>query len=78
MGHYADRSGIIIVIITQDNTIIRKMRMLLNEIYINLYGEKLWTKIYDTVKKGRIGAFFRRCGELFDRAVLKEQAEKIQ
>lgn len=68
-----------IVIYTQDNTIIR------NDVdadvrgdLISLYGEKLGAEAYATVKNGRIGASYRNYGGQAVRVVSSEDVEKIK
>ena len=67
-----------IVIYTQDNTIIRKDADAAMEDLIDLYGEKLGVEAYVAVKNGRIGNAYRKYGGPLVRIVSKEEAEIVR
>ena len=73
-----------IVIYTQNNTIIRDNADAARGDLISLYGEKLGTEAYAAVKNERIGAAYRKYGGPLvkvvgtdDAEVIKEKEEKI-
>lgn len=66
-----------IVIYTQDNTIIRNDADAARGDLIGLYGEKLGAEAYAAVKDGRIGASYRKYGGPLVRVVTKAHAMKI-
>ena len=67
-----------IVIYTQDNTIIRENADAAREDLISLYGEMLGAEAYEAVKKGRIGATYRKYGGPLVKVVDKTKAEYIR
>ena len=67
-----------IVIYTQDNTIIRDNADAAREDLISLYGEKLGTEAYAAMKNGRMGAAYRKYGGPLVRVVSKDDAELIR
>jgi len=67
-----------IVIYTQDNTIIKKDADAAKGDLISLYGEKLGAEAYAAVKNGRIGAAYRKYGGPLIKVVSKEDAEQIR
>ena len=66
-----------IVIYTQDNTIIRENIEEARADLIGLYGEKLGTEAYIKLKNCRIGYSYRKNGGPLVKVVTKEQATKI-
>ena len=66
-----------IVIYTQDNTIIKDNADSARKDLINLYGEKLGTEAYAAVKNGRIGAAYRKYGGPLVKVVSSEDAAWI-
>ena len=67
-----------IVIYTQDNTIIRENADATRGDLISLYGEKLGAEAYAAVRNGRIGAAYRKYGGPLVKVVSKEDVEKIR
>lgn len=67
-----------IVIYTQDNTIIRKDANSAREDLTSLYGEKLGVEAYTAVKNDRIGASYRKYGGPLVRVISREAAERIR
>ena len=67
-----------IVIYTQDNTIIRENADSARKDLIDLYGEKLGTEAYAAVKNGRIGASYRKYGGPLVKVVSSEDAAWIR
>lgn len=67
-----------IVIYTQDNTILRKDADSAREDFVNVYGEKLGAEAYAAVKNGRIGASFRKYGGPLVKVVSRKDAELIR
>ena len=67
-----------IVIYTQDNTIIRENADAARGDLINLYGEKLGAEAYAAVKNERIGAAYRKYGGPLVKVVSKEDTELIK
>ena len=67
-----------IVIYTQDNTIIRDNADSAREDLIDLYGEKLGTEAYAAVKNGRIGTSYRKYGGPLVKVVSSEDAARIR
>ena len=67
-----------IVIYTQDNTIIRKDADAARDDLVGLYGEKLGAEAYTAVKNGRVGAAYRKYGGPLVKAVSREDAEIIR
>lgn len=67
-----------IVIYTQDNTIIRKDADAAREDIVNIYGEKLGAEAYAAVKNARIGAAYRKYGGPLVKVVSKKDAEAIR
>ena len=67
-----------IVIYTQDNTIIREDADAAQGDLISLYGEKLGAEAYAAVKNARIGAAYRKYGGPLVKVVSKEDAELIK
>lgn len=66
-----------IVIYTQDNTIIRKDADTAKGDLVSLYGEKLGKEAYASVKNGRIGTSYRKYGGPLVLVVTREQAVEI-
>lgn len=67
-----------IVIYTQDNTIIRKDADAARDDLLGLYGEKLGAEAYAAVKNARIGAAYRKYGGPLVKVVGEEDAGKIR
>lgn len=67
-----------IVIYTQDNTIIRENADAARGDLISLYGEKLGAEAYAAVRNGRIGAAYRKYGGPLVKVVSKEDTELIK
>ncbi len=67
-----------IVIYTQDNTIIRENADAAIEDLVNLYGEKLGAEAYATVKNQRIGSAYQKYGGPLVKVVSREDAEQIR
>ena len=67
-----------IVIYTQDNTIIREDADSAREDLISLYGVKLGTEAYAAVKNGRNGASYRKYGGPLVKAISSEDAVRIR
>ena len=67
-----------IVIYTQDNTIIREDADAAQGDLISLYGEKLGAEAYAAVKNARIGVAYRKYGGPLVKVVSKEDAEIIR
>lgn len=67
-----------IVIYSQDNTIISDNADTAKEVFFSLYGEKLGAEAYATVKDGRIGASYRKYGGPLVKVVSNEDAVRIR
>ena len=67
-----------IVIYTQDQTIIRKNADAARKDLVSLYGKKLGTEAYETVRDERIGSAYRKYGGPLVKTVSAEDAEKIK
>ena len=67
-----------IVIYTQDKTIIRENADVATGDFVNLYGEKLGAEAYAAVKFGRVGSTYRKHGGPLVKVVSKENAESIR
>ena len=67
-----------IVIYTQDKTLIKNDADEARKDIINVYGEKLGAEAYATVKNGRIGAAYRKYGGPLVKVVSNEEAEQIK
>ena len=67
-----------IVIYTQDNTIIRDNADGARGDLISLYGEKLGVEAYAAVKNGRVGATYRKYGGPLVKVVSREDAAWIR
>lgn len=67
-----------IVIYTQDNTIIRENADDARGDLISLYGEKLGAEAYAAVRNGRSGATYRKYGGPLVKVVSEEEAEIIR
>ena len=67
-----------IVIYTQDNTIMRENADDARGDLISLYGEKLGAEAYAAVKNERIGAAYRKYGGPLVKVVSKEDTELIK
>ena len=67
-----------IVIYTQDNTIIRENADDARGDLISLYGEKLGAEAYAAVRNGRSGATYRKYGGPLVKVVSREDAEVIK
>ena len=66
-----------IVIYTQEETFIRKDADAAKGVLTSVYGEKLGTEAYSTVKAAREGTSYRKNGGPLVRVVTKEQAAEI-
>lgn len=66
-----------IVIYTQDYTIIRKDADSARKDLINVYGEKLGLEAYVAVKNGRIGTSYRKYGGPLVRIISNREANQI-
>ena len=67
-----------IIIFTQDETIIRNNPEEAKDILFSIYGKKLGSKAYSAVKKARYGDSYRENGGPLVRFVSKELAMEIQ
>lgn len=67
-----------IIIYTQDNTIIRENADAARGDLISLYGEKLGAEAYAAVRNGRIGTAYRKYGGPLVKVVSREDAEHIR
>ena len=67
-----------IVIYTQDNTIIRENADAARGDLISLYGEKIGAEAYAAVRNGRVGATYRKYGGPLVKVVSREDAELIK
>ena len=67
-----------IVIYTQDETIIKNDADAAKEDLVRVYGEKLGAEAYKAVKGGRPGAAYRKYGGPLVKVVSKEEAELIR
>lgn len=67
-----------IVIYTQDNTIIRKDADTARDDLLGLYGEKLGAEAYAAVKNAHIGAAYRKYGGPLVKVVGEEDVGKIR
>ena len=67
-----------IVIYTQDNTIIKSNADAAKGDLISLYGEKLGAEAYATIKNGRIGATYRKYGGPLVKVVSRGDVEVIR
>lgn len=67
-----------IVIYTQDNTIIRENAEAARGDFISLYGEKLGAEAYAAVRNGRVGAAYRKYGGPLVKVVSEEDAAIIR
>ena len=67
-----------IIIYTQDNTIIRNDADAARRDLISLYGEKIGEEAYSAVRNGRIGATYRKYGGPLVKVISREDAEKIE
>ena len=67
-----------IVIYTQDNTIIRKDADAAREDLVSIYGEKLGAEAYKAVKNGQSGSAYRKYGGPLVKVVDKKDAEVIR
>ena len=67
-----------IVIYTQDETIIRNDADAAKKDLFSVYGEKLGTEAYAAVKNAREGASYRKNGGPLVRVVSREKAEWIR
>ena len=67
-----------IVIYTQENTIIRENADAARGDLISLYGEKLGAEAYAAVRNGRNGATYRKYGGPLVKVVSKEDAKSIR
>lgn len=67
-----------IVIYTQDETIIRNNADATKSDLVSLYGAKLGEEAYAAVKDARVGASYRKNGGPLVRVVTKEKAAEIQ
>lgn len=67
-----------VVIYTQDNTIIKNNADDAKATLLSVYGEKLGLEAYAAVKGGRIGSSYRKYGGPLVQIVDKEKAEWIK
>ena len=67
-----------VVIYTQDNTIIKNNADDAKAILLSVYGEKLGQEAYAAVKNGRVGASYRKHGGPLVQVVDKEKAAWIR
>lgn len=67
-----------IVIYTQDYTIIRNNADAAKDAIISVYGEKLGMEAYSIAKNGRPGTSYRKYGGPLIKVVNKEAAEMIR
>ncbi len=67
-----------IVIYTQDETIIRNDADDAKSVFISVYGEKIGAEAYDVVNNGRVGTVYRKNGGPLIKVVTKEQASVIR
>ena len=67
-----------IVIYTQDETIIKKDANAAKGDLVRVYGEKLGVEAYKAVKDGRPGSAYRKYGGPLVKVVSKEEAELIR
>lgn len=67
-----------IVIYTQDNTIIKNNAEAARGDLISLYGEKLGAEAYAAVKNGRVGSAYRKYGGPLVRVISEKEAERIK
>lgn len=67
-----------ITIYTQDETIIKNNADAAKDDLIKIYGEKLGAEAYKAVRKGRVGAAYRKYGGPLVKVVSKEEAELIR
>ena len=67
-----------IVIYTQDNTIIKSNADAAKGDLFSLYGEKIGAEAYAAVRNGRIGATYRKYGGPLVKVVSREDAEVIR
>lgn len=66
-----------ILIYTQDETIIKDNADAAKQDLIRLYGKKLGSKAYAAVKNGRIGTVYRKYGGPLVKVVSSKEAEVI-
>ena len=66
-----------IVIYTQNNTIIKNSLDAAKDDIVRLYGEKLGAEAYTRLKNERIGDSYRKSGGPLIKVVTKEQAKTI-
>ena len=67
-----------IIIYTQDETIIRKDADAAKGVLASVYGEKLGAEAYTVVRNAREGASYRKSGGPLVRVVSKEEAAEIR
>lgn len=67
-----------IVIYTQDNTIIREDADSARGDLVRLYGEKLGSEAYEAVKNGRLGAVYRNYGGPLVKVISSKDAAHIK
>lgn len=67
-----------IIIYTQDETIIRKDADAAKGVLASVYGEKLGAEAYAAVKNAREGTSYRKNGGPLVRVVSKEEAAEIR
>ncbi len=67
-----------IVIYTQDKTLIRKDAKEARSDLVSVYGEKLGLEAYATIKDARTGVSYRKNGGPLVRVVTREQAKIIK
>ena len=66
-----------IVIYTQDETIIKKDADSAKKALISVYGEKFGAEAYDVIRGARYGGTYRKNGGPLIKVVTKEQAKEI-
>ena len=67
-----------IVIYTQDETLIRSNLDEAKNVILSIYGEKLGEKAYTAIKNAREGVAFRENGGPLVQVVTREKAEEIR
>ena len=67
-----------VVIYTQDETLIRNDADASKDVLIAVYGEKIGKEDYAAVKDAQIGTSYRKYGGPLVQVVTKERSEKIR
>lgn len=73
-----ERSNIMVVIYTQDETFIRNTLKDAEDILLDVYGSKFTQEILKTMDDRKVGASFRAKGGLLVRIVSSEDAQAIR